>query len=431
MIIKKIEAKTTKLALQDIAKTFGENSLIVSNTRNDGRNIVYFALDSFPENPRRIERRAKAPSENQTNQKSSKGSRIGARTRKNRIDDNKTLNTDGATDLSASAVSAQLLQLSTRISQLTEFCDHAFSSSQSDLQRGHVTPSGRTSGPCENMVELRLTKIEQEIMEQTLELKNVSLMLQQGVLNRHQQIDEGVTHKLEASRKQGLKVEGSKTMPPKISVSGSCGSLRIVLSERCDGPLNLGALLDKTRLNDSLHAAAKVFVFAGLGWTLRDSGNQARTFADQTDLRLLMAAHETDQLLTVFVPVREYLDWVKDLAHTYTTSIDTLFSMGSERDLTVFLTELHHVKLTSQYRLEDVTTPPDSIAGDAKIKTSDFEIRLQRSQLLSNSQQRFDPSTIMIAPAAGKKDVRRTLMRHIFGVLGRSCVSFSWRGKHV
>lgn len=421
MIIRKIEAKTTKLALQDIAKTFGENSLIVSNTRNDGRNIVYFALDSLPEKTSRLERRTKGSSENKAIPKSSKGSGMVSKVRNKRIVDNNTVGSMGTTDLSVQVLSEQILQLSTSISQLTKFCAHAFRSSQPDLHKNPVTFSGRTPAPCENSVELRLAEIEQTILEQTLELKNVSLILQKEVLTRNMQIDERATNTIEASR----------TMPPQINVSGLCGSLRIVLSERFDEALNLGALLDKTRPNDSPNATTEVFVYAGLGWTLRDSGNQARTFSDQTDLRLLMAARETDERLTVFVPVREYLDWVEDLVHPYNTSIDTLFTMASERDLTAFLTELHNVKLTSQYRLEDVTASPNSIAGDAKIKPSDFEIRPQHLETLSYSQQRLDPSTVLIAPVASRKDVRRTLMKQIFGVLGRSCVSLSRGDKHV
>ena len=48
MIITRHEAPSTKAALQDIAKSHGDSVVIISNTRLDGRNIVYFAADSVP-----------------------------------------------------------------------------------------------------------------------------------------------------------------------------------------------------------------------------------------------------------------------------------------------------------------------------------------------------------------------------------------------
>lgn len=46
MIINKHEAASTKVALQDIAHHFGDAVFIISNTRLEGRNVVYFATDS-------------------------------------------------------------------------------------------------------------------------------------------------------------------------------------------------------------------------------------------------------------------------------------------------------------------------------------------------------------------------------------------------
>jgi hypothetical protein len=46
MIINKHEAASTKVALQDIAQNFGDAVFIISNTRLEGRNVVYFATDS-------------------------------------------------------------------------------------------------------------------------------------------------------------------------------------------------------------------------------------------------------------------------------------------------------------------------------------------------------------------------------------------------
>jgi len=48
MIITRHEAPSTKAALQDIAKIYGDSVVIISNTRLDGRNILYFAADSVP-----------------------------------------------------------------------------------------------------------------------------------------------------------------------------------------------------------------------------------------------------------------------------------------------------------------------------------------------------------------------------------------------
>lgn len=47
MIINKHEAASTKVALQDISQNFGDAVFIISNTRLEGRNVVYFATDAI------------------------------------------------------------------------------------------------------------------------------------------------------------------------------------------------------------------------------------------------------------------------------------------------------------------------------------------------------------------------------------------------
>jgi hypothetical protein len=51
MIINKHEAVSTKAALQDIAKQFGDAVFIISNMRLEGRNVVYFATDAIAAQP--------------------------------------------------------------------------------------------------------------------------------------------------------------------------------------------------------------------------------------------------------------------------------------------------------------------------------------------------------------------------------------------
>jgi len=51
MIINKHEAASTKAALQDITKQFGDAVFIISNMRLEGRNVVYFATDAIAAQP--------------------------------------------------------------------------------------------------------------------------------------------------------------------------------------------------------------------------------------------------------------------------------------------------------------------------------------------------------------------------------------------
>ncbi len=431
MIIRKIEAKTTKLALQDIAKLFGDNSLIISNTRNDGRNIVYFALDSLAEEPIDIERRAKALSGTKAIQKSNKESKNVTKIKAKRIDETKALRTDGATDLSAPPLSEQVLQLSESISQLTILLANKISGGPSSLHQSVAKPDKRCLAQLDNDTELRLTRIEERILDQTLELKNISLLLQQQAPKRPNKLVERDTFELKLPNIQDSKAEDD-TESTTNSVGSLTASLRIVLTERYSGELEVGALLHKPQLNALPNAVSRVCVFAGLGWKLVGiSQNEARTFAEQADLVRILGAQETGEKVTIFIPVREYLDWLKDLVDSCAVSIETLFTMKSESDITRFLTQTHNIKLASQYRIEDFGAPPASIFDSANLKASELGTSQWPPRFIFRGRRQFGPLAAVIGPAVGKRHVKANLVSHILGILCKTSASFCGRDRHV
>jgi hypothetical protein len=362
MIINKHEAASTKAALQDIGQHFGDAVFIISNTRLEGRNVVYFATESTAAQPEPLGRTSllhetsHAPQNDLSALSISTGTRkTAARKRKNAVTimPSQVLESKPHALTDTAALEQQVDEMKRLLAETTGAMMKADIAATSrfecleQLQRKQKSGIDQLNRRLARQTELlsrMLASLETRQLPESLSGATGPAAPQVGY--RGETVGRNDCHLLTY-----LKNNGSF-----YDVAAFSSGIHTVLTDSATGTVKAVQEFSQLLLDSAIGTLPCIIRFTRENTPVLSSAG-VEIAAEEKDLEKSMAAAGRKRPIVVFISTRDYLNSTREFKCLAGANVHCFYTHGSALEQLAFLGEVHRLRPLS---LSITAVPPPS-----------------------------------------------------------------------